>query len=59
MTLTKAASTFKNNEQYAQQDKLIVVGHADIRGPKKYNQALSERRGSSQELPRFPGNSRG
>jgi outer membrane protein OmpA-like peptidoglycan-associated protein len=44
MTLSKAASTFKNNEQYAQQDKLIVVGHADIRGPKKYNQALSERR---------------
>ena len=43
-TLTKAASTFKNNEQYAQQDKLMVVGHADIRGPKKYNQALSERR---------------
>jgi len=43
-TLTKAASTFKNNEQYAQQDKLMVVGHADIRGPKKYNQTLSERR---------------
>jgi hypothetical protein len=43
-TLTKAASTFKNNEQYAQKDKLMVVGHADVRGPKKYNQALSERR---------------
>jgi hypothetical protein len=42
--LTKAASTFENNEQYAQQDKLMVVGHADVRGPKKYNQALSERR---------------
>ena len=43
-TLAKAASTFKNNEQYAQQDKLMVVGHADTRGPKKYNEALSERR---------------
>jgi hypothetical protein len=43
-TLTKAASTFKNNEQYAQQDKLMVVGHADIRGPKKFNKTLSERR---------------
>ena len=43
-TLAKAAATFKNNEQYDQQNKLMVVGHADIRGPKKYNQALSERR---------------
>jgi len=43
-TLAKAAATFKNNEQYAQQDKLMVVGHADVRGPKKYNQALSARR---------------
>jgi OmpA family/PEGA domain len=43
-TLTKAATTFKNNRQYDQQDKLMVVGHADVRGPKKYNQALSERR---------------
>jgi hypothetical protein len=43
-TLTKAATTFKNNQQYDQQDKLMVVGHADVRGPKKYNEALSERR---------------
>jgi len=42
--LAKAAATFKNNEQYDQQNKLMVVGHADIRGPKKYNQQLSERR---------------
>ncbi len=42
--LGKAAATFKDNEQYAQQNKLMVVGHADVRGPKKYNQALSERR---------------
>ena len=43
-TLAKVAATFKNNEQYVQQNKLMVVGHADVRGPKKYNQALSERR---------------
>ncbi len=43
-TLAKAAATFKNNEQYDQQNKLMIVGHADIRGPKKYNEALSERR---------------
>jgi hypothetical protein len=43
-TLDRAAATFKNNEQYDQENKLMVVGHADIRGPKKYNQALSERR---------------
>jgi hypothetical protein len=42
--LAKAAETFKNNEQYDQQNKLMVVGHADMRGPKKYNLALSERR---------------
>ena len=43
-TLAKAAATFKNNEQYDQQNKLMVVGHADVRGPKKYNEELSERR---------------
>lgn len=43
-TLAKAATTFKNNEQYDQQNKLMVVGHADRRGPEKYNMALSERR---------------
>jgi hypothetical protein len=43
--LAKAAETFKNNEQYDQQNKkLMVVGHADVRGSEKYNQALSERR---------------
>jgi peptidoglycan-associated lipoprotein len=44
MTLAKAAATFKNNEQYDGKNKLMIVGHADIRGPKKYNQSLSERR---------------
>lgn len=42
--LTEATDTFKNNEQYDQHNKLVVVGHADVRGPRKYNQALSERR---------------
>jgi hypothetical protein len=43
-TLAEAATTFKNNEQYDQQNKLVVVGHADVRGPEKYNLALSEMR---------------
>jgi hypothetical protein len=42
--LAKAAATFKDNEQYDQENKLTVVGHADVRGSKKYNLALSERR---------------
>jgi hypothetical protein len=40
--LTEAATTFMNNEQYDQQNKLVVVGHADVRGLEKYNMALSE-----------------
>ena len=41
----KAATTFKKNEQYDNEhNKLMVVGHADVRGPEKYNMALSERR---------------
>ena len=44
-TLEKAADTFKKNEQYDDQpNKLMIVGHADVRGPGKYNVALSERR---------------
>ena len=43
-TLAKAAATFKHNEQYDQGNMLMVVGHADVRGPKKYNLALTERR---------------
>jgi outer membrane protein OmpA-like peptidoglycan-associated protein len=42
--LTEATTTFKNNEQYDQNNRLVVVGHADVRGPEKYNLALSERR---------------
>ena len=43
-TLTEAATTFKNNEQYDQQNKLVVLGYADVRGSEKYNLALSEMR---------------
>lgn len=42
--LDEAAATFKKREQYAQPDELMIVGHADVRGPEKYNMALSERR---------------
>jgi OmpA family len=44
MTLAEAMATFKNNEQYDPHNKLIVVGHADVRGPEKYNVALSQLR---------------
>src|SRR6202007_2628879 len=37
--LTRATNTFKNNEQYDQHNKLVLVGHADARGPEKYNRA--------------------
>jgi hypothetical protein len=42
--LSAAAATFKNSEEYNPQNKLVIVGHADVRGPEKYNLALSERR---------------
>jgi OmpA family/PEGA domain len=42
--LAEAASTFKNHEEYAQPNQLLVVGHADVRGSAKYNMALSHRR---------------
>lgn len=42
--LAKAAATFKNHEEYASPSELMVVGHADVRGPEKYNLALSQRR---------------
>ena len=59
-TLAKAGATFKNNEQYDGKNKLMVVGHADIRGPKKYNEALSERRAEeAKNYLDFPGSPRG
>ncbi|HTZ72327.1 MAG TPA: OmpA family protein [Candidatus Aquilonibacter sp.] len=42
--LAEAAATFKNHEEYAQPNKLLIVGHADVRGPAVYNMALSMRR---------------
>ncbi len=43
--LLSAANRFKSHEQYDNDNaSLMVVGHADIRGPKKYNLKLSERR---------------
>ena len=44
IALKKAAATFKNNERYDQQDNLLIVGHADVRGSSRYNLALSKRR---------------
>lgn len=43
--LNEAASQFKTHEQYADDDMaLVIVGHADVRGPESYNLQLSERR---------------
>jgi hypothetical protein len=42
--LEKLAKDFNHHDQYDQQALLVVVGHADVRGSKAYNQALSERR---------------
>ncbi|MBS1841550.1 MAG: OmpA family protein [Acidobacteria bacterium] len=43
-TLAKLAADFHNHTQYDGKANLMIVGHADVRGSKKYNQALSERR---------------
>jgi hypothetical protein len=43
-TLTVLANDFRNHRQYDQKATLMIVGHADVRGSKKYNQALSQRR---------------
>jgi hypothetical protein len=42
--LSSAARTFNDHEQYAAQATLLVIGYADVRGPKNYNLKLSERR---------------
>lgn len=42
--LSDLANNFQNHEQYQKNAKLTIVAHADVRGSKKYNQALSERR---------------
>jgi hypothetical protein len=43
-TLTELANNFKTYVQYDTAAKLLVVGYADARGDKKYNEALSQRR---------------
>jgi hypothetical protein len=43
-TLANAATQFKNYLVYDSKASLVIVGHADIRGSRKYNKALSERR---------------
>jgi hypothetical protein len=43
--LNDAANRFKEHEQYANDHAtLMVVGYADVRGPKSYNMKLSQRR---------------
>jgi outer membrane protein OmpA-like peptidoglycan-associated protein len=43
-TLKTLATDFKQYLTYKPGTKLILEGHADVRGTKEYNQALSERR---------------
>lgn len=45
--LTDAAATFMQNEKSDSKDNLVVVGHADVRGPAGYNMALSRRRAAA------------
>jgi hypothetical protein len=44
MTLDGIAKQFKNFGTYEHNASLVVVGYADVRGSRKYNQSLSERR---------------
>ena len=47
-TLSQAANQFENHEQYDNDHAtLMVVGHADVRGPKQYNLKLSQRRAAA------------
>jgi OmpA family/PEGA domain len=43
-TLSNAATQFKTYGLYDGKASLVIVGHADVRGSEKYNQALSDRR---------------
>lgn len=43
-TLTDIANRFTNYEQYDHKGTLLIAAHADVRGPKHYNQLLSDRR---------------
>jgi OmpA family protein len=42
--LDRLAAQFENFENYEQNAGLTIVGHADVRGSEKYDQALGERR---------------
>jgi hypothetical protein len=42
--LSNLASNFENHAQYEKDAKLTLVAHADVRGSKKYNWALTDRR---------------
>src|SRR5690348_17821763 len=42
--LAEIAAHFKDYEPYDHKGTLLVVAHADVRGSKRYNQSLSERR---------------
>lgn len=42
--LAKIAKHFKDYEPYDHEGTLLIVAHADVRGSRPYNQALSERR---------------
>jgi hypothetical protein len=42
--LTDLAKKFADYTQYEKNAKLTLVAHADVRGSKRYNKALSERR---------------
>jgi OmpA family/PEGA domain len=44
MVLDNIATQFKSFGLYERKAGLVVVGYADVRGSRKYNQALSERR---------------
>jgi OmpA family/PEGA domain len=45
--LATLAKGFNAYLKYDPKAKLLLVGHADVRGPKAYNQSLSERRAGS------------
>jgi OmpA family protein/PEGA domain-containing protein len=44
MTLGNVATQFRNFGLYEHKAGLVVIGYADVRGSRKYNMALSERR---------------
>ena len=44
MTLDNIATQFKDFGIYEHNANLVVIGYADVRGSRKYNEALSERR---------------